>query len=42
MALMKIGIREAAPYVTLPEEFGIAISTLRYRESSVTEHEKLL
>jgi hypothetical protein len=39
MALMKIGIREAAPYVTLPDEFGIAISTLRYRESSVTEHE---
>jgi hypothetical protein len=30
MALMKIGIREVAPYVNVPADFGIAVSTLRY------------
>jgi len=33
MALMKIGIKEVAPYISLPSEFGIAISTLRYKEA---------
>jgi hypothetical protein len=33
MALMKIGIREAASYVQLPSDFGIAASTIRYKES---------
>lgn len=34
MAIMKIGIREAAPYVTLPHDFGIAASTIRYQEAA--------
>jgi hypothetical protein len=34
MAIMKIGIREAAPYVKLPFDFGIAASTIRYQEST--------
>lgn len=33
MAIMKIGIREVADYITLPSDFGIAVSTLRYRET---------
>jgi len=33
MALIKIGVREAAPYVQLPSDFGIAASTIRYKES---------
>ena len=32
MAIMKIGIREVAPYVIIPKDFGIAMSSLRYRE----------
>lgn len=32
MALIKIGVREIAPYVHLPSDFGIAASTLRYQE----------
>ena len=35
MAIMKIGIREIAPYVQLPPDFGIAASTIRYKENSV-------
>jgi DinB family len=31
MAIMKIGIREVAPYLSLPPDFGIAVSTLRYK-----------
>jgi hypothetical protein len=34
MAIMKIGIREIAPYINLPYDFGIAASTVRYREST--------
>jgi uncharacterized damage-inducible protein DinB len=34
MAIMKIGIREVAPYVTLPADFGIAASTIRYQEAT--------
>ena len=33
MAIMKIGIREVAPYVQLPADFGVAVSTLRYKEA---------
>lgn len=33
MALIKIGVREAAPYVQLPADFGIAASTIRYKGS---------
>lgn len=32
MAIMKIGVREIAPYVTLPPDFGIAASTLRFHQ----------
>jgi uncharacterized damage-inducible protein DinB len=32
MAIIKIGIREAAPYVQLPFDFGVAASTIRYQE----------
>ncbi|MEQ8362228.1 MAG: hypothetical protein RH948_05110 [Cyclobacteriaceae bacterium] len=35
MAIMKIGIREIASYISLPPDFGIAASTIRYKESSV-------
>jgi hypothetical protein len=33
MAIMKIGIREVAPYVSLPYDFGVAASTVRYKET---------
>jgi hypothetical protein len=36
MAIMKIGIREIAPYVQLAPDFGIAASTIRYKEKSVS------
>jgi uncharacterized damage-inducible protein DinB len=35
MALIKIGIRELAPYVELNKEFGVAASTIRYHEKEV-------
>lgn len=31
MALIKIGVRELAPYVALPADFGVAVSTMRYQ-----------
>lgn len=34
MAIMKIGIREVAPTITLPHDFGIAASTIRYQETT--------
>ena len=37
MALIKIGIKEIASYVDLPEGFGIAVSTLRHLKSTVEE-----
>lgn len=37
MAIMKIGVREIAPYVSLPADFGIAASTIRHKET-VTAH----
>lgn len=41
MAIMKIGIREIAPYIDLPFDFGIAASTVRYKESKTqTAHQK--
>ena len=33
MALVKIGVREVCSYVNLPEEFGIAVSTIKYHKS---------
>jgi uncharacterized damage-inducible protein DinB len=38
MAIMKIGIQEVANYIQLPSDFGIAVSTLRYRESEMAGH----
>jgi uncharacterized damage-inducible protein DinB len=35
MAIMKIGIREVASYVKLPADFGVAASTVRYKESVI-------
>lgn len=35
MALIKIGLREVAPYVKIPAEFGVAISTLRHLDSLI-------
>lgn len=34
MAIMKIGIREVAPTINLPHDFGIAASTIRYQETT--------
>ncbi|NOS94184.1 MAG: DinB family protein [Cyclobacteriaceae bacterium] len=33
MAIMKIGIHEVAPYISLPPDFGVAVSTLRYHQN---------
>lgn len=35
MAIMKIGIREVADYINIPADFGIAVSTIRYKESGM-------
>lgn len=32
MAIMKIGVREVAPYIALAPDFGIAASTIRHKE----------
>jgi hypothetical protein len=33
MAIMKIGIRDVAGYVSLPADFGVAVSTIRHKET---------
>jgi hypothetical protein len=33
MAIMKIGVREVAPYIKLPSDFGVAVSTVRHQHS---------
>ena len=38
MAIMKIGIREVAGYVSLPSDFGIAASTVRHKEKTFVAH----
>jgi uncharacterized damage-inducible protein DinB len=38
MAIMKIGMREVAPSVILPHDFGIAASTIRYHETANVAH----
>ncbi|MBK8289972.1 MAG: DinB family protein [Flammeovirgaceae bacterium] len=35
MAIMKIGIREVAGYINLPIDFGVAVSTIRYKDSEL-------
>ena len=34
MAIIKIGVREIAPYIKLDDHFGIAVSTVRYQEAA--------
>lgn len=36
MAIMKIGVREIAPYIQLPKDFGIAASTIRHQQTDHT------
>jgi uncharacterized damage-inducible protein DinB len=36
MAIMKIGLREIAPYIQIPNDFGVASSTLKYKEKAGT------
>jgi uncharacterized damage-inducible protein DinB len=36
MALIKIGLREVAPHISLPADFGVASSTLRYLRQSTS------
>jgi hypothetical protein len=38
MAIMKIGIREVAPYISLPADFGVAASTVRHHEAKTADH----
>ena len=38
MAIMKIGVREIAPAIKLPFDFGVAASTIRYKETSTVSH----
>ena len=40
MAIIKIGVREIAPYIKLDDHFGIAVSTVRYNEASAVEPKK--
>jgi len=40
MALMKIGIREIAPHLAIPTDFGVASSTIRYRENTYVQAEQ--
>lgn len=40
MAIMKIGIREIAGYIKLPPDFGIAASTIRYKEAGISMSHK--
>ncbi len=37
MALMKIGIREVAPYIVLEKNFGVAASTVRHQERQASQ-----
>ena len=37
MAIMKIGVKEIAPYISLPSDFGIAASTIRHKEHVPTD-----
>jgi hypothetical protein len=33
MALVKIGLKELLPDLDLPDDFGVAVSTIRYQHS---------
>ncbi len=34
MAIIKIALKEVAPYVSIPEHFGVAVSTIRYQKGT--------
>ena len=36
MAIMKIGIKQVASYIQLPLDFGVAASTIRYKEETTS------
>jgi uncharacterized damage-inducible protein DinB len=36
MAIIKIGLREIAPLIELPADFGIAASTVRYQDAALS------
>ena len=36
MAIIKIGVREIVPYIKLSADFGIAASTIRYKDSKIS------
>ena len=38
MAIIKIGLKEVAPYIQLPPDFGVAASTIRYQEADKASH----
>lgn len=38
MAIIKIGLREIAAYVNIDPGFGIAASTIRYKDSTISIH----
>ena len=40
MALIKIGLREVAPHVTIPPDFGVAVSTLRHQEAMLAARQE--
>ncbi len=37
MAMIKIGLRDVAPYVVIPPDFGVAVSTMRHKASLLAE-----
>lgn len=36
MAMIKIGVQEVAPHISLPADFGVASSTLRYQQQTAS------
>ena len=34
MALLKVAVKQTLTYISLPENFGVASSTIRYRAST--------
>lgn len=37
MAIMKIAMPEIAPYIVLPPDFGIALSTIQYHKNQTVK-----
>jgi uncharacterized damage-inducible protein DinB len=36
MALIRLGVREVAPHITLPPDFGVAASTIRHQQKTLS------